>query len=175
VINGAQDVAISPDGSTLYVASWLRHVIVRVQMSSAQCFVVLGTEGSFDAGSYGEGVGTSAGLVNPSGLALSPDGSTLCFNDYDYQTTGSNARVRKVNLATCTTSVLSGLGTHGTVDGAATRAQFQTPGSMVLDSFSGGLWLFLTQSSTGHIRLVKTTTGYADIVFRYSSSSTMSG
>ena len=182
VIGGATSSVITPDGTTMYVTSWWQNVIVKISMTTLDCEVVVGTKGTYTSGTYAEGVGTSAGLVNPSGLAISPDGNTLYFADYDYAVTilgaykgSNNARVRKVDLVNgpYTTSVLSGKGTIGTTAGPATSAAFTSPAGMVIDD--AGAYLFILEETSGYIRRVKTSTGYADVVGIYSASGTPKG
>ncbi|EOD27814.1 hypothetical protein EMIHUDRAFT_353638 [Emiliania huxleyi CCMP1516] len=80
-------IAISPDGSALFVADYSNHKIRQVEVATGEVTTLAGsgTEGSAD------GVGDAAQFDGPDGVALSPDGSTLLV--------GSDGGLRQVCVA----------------------------------------------------------------------------
>ncbi|EOD14313.1 hypothetical protein EMIHUDRAFT_71960, partial [Emiliania huxleyi CCMP1516] len=110
-------VAISPDGSALFVADFSNHQIRRVEVATGAVTTLAGsdTRGSAD------GMGGAAQFTNPRGLAISPDGSALFVTD------ANNHKIRRVEVATGAVTTVAGSGTEGSADGVGGAAQFRRP------------------------------------------------
>ena len=70
-------IAISPDGSALFVADYGNHKIRRVEVATGAVTTLAGSGDEGDA----DGVGDAAQFYNPTGVAISPDGSALFVAD----------------------------------------------------------------------------------------------
>ena len=115
--------------------------------------------------------GSTSGLVNgdvsiakfngPSGVAISPDGSTIYISDY------GNSKIRKITGGIVTT--LAG-GTHGAwLDGASNVARFYYPSGIAIDRT--GTVLFIGDKLTHRIRVVTIATGAVTTLAGGASSS----
>jgi len=122
-------VAISLDGSALFVSDYINHKIRRVEVATGEVTTLAGsgTEGSTD------GVGGAAKLANPYGVAISPDGSALFVAD-----TFSH-KIRRVAVATGAVTTLAGSGTSGNADGVGGTAQFHNPLGVAVSAFGSTL------------------------------------
>jgi sugar lactone lactonase YvrE len=76
-----------------------------------------------------DGVGTNATFNNPVSLAFDPTGSVL----YVCEIVGQ--RVRRIEIATATVTLLAGSGSSGTADGTGTNATFYLPQDISTDSY----------------------------------------
>ena len=178
--DGPTGKTITPDETYMYVTSYWRHVILRVTMATLACTVVAGNTISPVSSSgtcqytsaLATAVGTNARFCNPTGIAVSPDGRYLYVSDFSTGT--SNCRIRKIDRTTgpYTVTTLSGSGVQGSAAGAATSATFNNPITVVIDKAGEYLWIGEHEEG-GYVRRVSTSTGYADVVFRYSSTSIM--
>jgi len=74
-----------------------------------------------------DGVGTSASLYGPTGIAISQDGSTI------YWAESFTGMVRQANLATLQTSTFVGTGGAGYQEGVGTAASFAMPYCIDID------------------------------------------
>lgn len=72
-LNGARAIAPSPDGGSLYVASSADNAVVRLDRAPAGAIAASGQ--CFD--STGPACTALTGLVNPGGVAVSPDGASV--------------------------------------------------------------------------------------------------
>ena len=99
-------LAISPDGSALFVADCKNHKIRRVEVATGAVTTLAGsgTVGSAD------GVGGAAQFRNPFGVAISPDGSALFVADQ------GNHKIRRVEVATGEVTTVAGSGTRGSLN-----------------------------------------------------------
>ncbi|EOD04208.1 hypothetical protein EMIHUDRAFT_69240, partial [Emiliania huxleyi CCMP1516] len=140
-------VAISPDGSALFVADFRGFKIRRVEVATGAVTTVAGsgTNGSVD------GVGGAAQFYYPSGVAISPDGSALFVVDC------LGHKIRRVEVATGAVTALAGSGTMGSVDGVGGAAQFSYPHGVAI-SLDGSA-LFVADVSNQKIRRVEVATG----------------
>jgi DNA-binding beta-propeller fold protein YncE len=105
----------SASGDSLYVGD-LVYGLIRAVLISTRAVTVLAGGGSVGgtASGYADGVGTAAKLYGPSGLVLSPDGSTLFFTD-------DNHLLRALVISSRAVTTLAGGGggtTAGFADGA---------------------------------------------------------
>ncbi len=121
--NGPFTVALSSDEKTLYVADKNNHAIRAVNLTTNAVTTLVGT-GSIG---YREGAFSSAVLAIPENIELGPDGNL-------YVSEAGSLRVRKLDLTKKETSLVSGSGNRGKVDGAATVAEWNAPKGM---AFSG--------------------------------------
>ena len=109
------DIAVSPDGNTLYITDQDNHRIRALAIASGTVSTIAGsTKG------YKDGAGAAAQFSSPMGIAVSPDGKTLYVADYD------NHRIRAVTIASGAVSTIAG-STKGYDDGIGTAAQFAEP------------------------------------------------
>lgn len=123
-------VALGPDGS-LYIADQANHRIRRVSPDG----VISTVAGTTAAGSGGDGgLATAAGLRNPAGVAIGPDGSLYIADQ-------GNHRIRRVGLdGRILTVAGNGVGTFGGDDGPARSASLNAPRGVTLDA-EGNLYI----------------------------------
>ena len=130
----------------------------RVRMVTASTGIISTVAGNGVAGSNGDGgAATSAGISNPTGVALDPAGN-LYFAD-----NGNNA-IRRVDAFTGLISTVAGsLGTHGyTGDGAAaTSATLNGPNGICFDSAGN---LYIADTGNNVVRMVSAATGFISTV-----------
>ncbi|EOD19636.1 hypothetical protein EMIHUDRAFT_75425, partial [Emiliania huxleyi CCMP1516] len=143
----AHGVAISPDGSALFLADFRNDKILRVEVATGAVTTVAGsgTVGSAD------GVGGAAQFYYPSGITISPDGSALFVADH------LNDKIRRVEVATGAVTTLAGSGDCGSTDGAGGAAQFYRPIDVAISP--DGSALFVTDFGNHKIRRVEVATG----------------
>ena len=115
-------VAVSPDGSALFVADLWNHKIRRVEVATGAVTTVAGSgaEGSAD------GVGGAAQFNSPIGIDVSPDGSALFVAEF------WNHKIRHVEVARGAVTTLAGSSTAGSADGVGGEAQLDNPVSVAL-------------------------------------------
>ena len=134
-------LAVDASG-TVYVADWANSRIRKITPSGVvTTFAGSGTPG------FADGIGTSAQLNFPIGVAVDASG-TVYVADTD------NNRIRKITSAGVVTT-LAGSGTVGSADGTGTTAQFSAPFSLTVDA-SGTVYVADTEN---HIIRVITPSG----------------
>ncbi len=118
-LNSPWDLALTPDGKTLYVAMAGSHQIWKVDTTSGTAAAIAGGrgEGIVDAGS------SIALLAQPSGVSLSTDGSRLYFADSE----ASAVRFLDLKMDQVRTIVGSGLFDFGDEDGKFPDVELQHP------------------------------------------------
>ncbi|MEE9614986.1 MAG: NHL repeat-containing protein [Thermodesulfobacteriota bacterium] len=114
-------VAVSPDGTVVYVADYSNNLIRKIDSRGS----VTTFAGSGEAG-YGDGVGTGAVLRGPDNIAVDAGGN-LFVGDAD------NFRIRKVSPEGVVTTV-AGNGHMGYRDGKAEEAMFGYPTGVAVDA-----------------------------------------
>ena len=114
---GFSGVAISPDGSALFVTDEANQKIRRVEVATGEVTTLAGSGEAGDA----DGVGDAAQFYNPTGIAISPDGSALFVTDCN------NNKIRRIEVATEEVTTIAGSGTRGSTDGVGDAAQFDGP------------------------------------------------
>ena len=131
-------MAISPDGSILYVIDRWSNRIRGVNIANQSSFLIAGG-GNFNTrgpgNGYTEAAGTSARFDNPFGLTISPDGSTL------YVTDTANRRIRKIDITSGQTSLIAGSGSEGSTDGVGAAASFKYPAGITIDTSGQNLYV----------------------------------
>ena len=124
-------VAISPDGSALFVADFGGHKIRRGEVATG---AVTTAAGSGTAGSA-DGVSGTAQFCYPSGVAISPDGSALFVADRN------NQKIRRVEVATGAVTTIAGGGSMGSADGVGSAAQFANPCGVAISPDGSALFV----------------------------------
>jgi DNA-binding beta-propeller fold protein YncE len=152
-------LALSSDGGTLYVADTENNRIRRVDLASAPSHTVTTLAGFGGAGSN-DGVGTAATFSYPSGLALTPDDSTLFVADR------WNHKLRAVDVRTRTVSTLvggggggscvQGAGSCGSTDGTGTSSAFSYPLGLAITPDGGTI--LVTERGKDRLRAVLVST-----------------
>jgi len=132
-LDGASNVAqfqylagniVCDTSGNLYVPDRNNHRIRKITSGGVvSTFAGNGTATSVD------GVGTNATFNGPVSLAFDPTGSVL----YVCEIVGQ--RVRRIEIATATVTLLAGSGSSGTADGTGTNATFYLPQDISTDSY----------------------------------------
>jgi DNA-binding beta-propeller fold protein YncE len=138
------NLAVAPNGKTLYIADRDNHRIRQINLETLQVATLAGsTQGS------GDGVGTAAKFNFPAGVAVHPDGTKLYVADQ------GNHRLREINLTNNQVTTIAG-GTFGSSDGVGTAAQFDLPVSVAINP--SGKTLYVADQDNHRIRAVDLTT-----------------
>ncbi|EOD38772.1 hypothetical protein EMIHUDRAFT_224182 [Emiliania huxleyi CCMP1516] len=140
-------VAISPDGSALFVADNRSHKIRRVEVATGAVATLAGSGDADDA----DGVGDAAHFSYPSAVAISPDGGALFVTD------SGNHKIRRVEVATGSVTTVAGNGDEGDADGVGDAAHFCNPIGIAI-SLDGSA-LFVADNENHKIRRVEVATG----------------
>jgi sugar lactone lactonase YvrE len=129
-------IAVTPDGSTVYVSdsdtSSIRKISIASDGTTTISLVAGGQSG------YVDGPGTSARFNYPRGLAIDASGNL-------YVADSDNYVIRKITFAsdgTATVSTLAGNGTYGYVDDVASKAEFGYIDGLAVSA--DGLSLYVT-------------------------------
>lgn len=156
-------LAIDPVGGTLFVGDWQNAAVRQVNPSTGAVSTAVGAAptGSPNPGTptggYAEGAGTAARLGARGPVGLTCDGTYVYFVDYD------NACVRKFDLATKTTSLVTGVpGGSGYADGAKGTSKFST--SLIGIAHDGKGNLYVLDSGNAALRRVRISDGYTTTV-----------
>jgi len=125
-LSSPASMCLSPDDVTLYVAEKGAHKIRAINTTSRTSETICGSPGAL-AGSQ-DGVGSSARLESPHGIALSADGSTLIIAE------AGGHRIRSLDIASRTLTTLAGSSTSaaGLADGDGEAARFSTPSGVAI-------------------------------------------
>ena len=141
------DVALSPDGTILFVADTYNHRIRQIVIATA---VVTTLAGSGTA-TFADGTGGAASFNYPRCIAVSPDGTLLFVGD------ANNHRIRQIVIATGVVTTLAGSGSATFADGDGTAASFYHPHGVVVSP--DGAYLFVADTSNDRIRQIVIATG----------------
>jgi sugar lactone lactonase YvrE len=138
--NTPNGIALSSDGTTLYVADTSNNAIREIVIATGQVTTLAG------AGTAGfiNGTGTSASFNSPNGIVTSFDGTTLYVAD-----TNNNA-IREIVISTGQVTTLAGAGAAGFTDGTGTSASFNSPNGIATD----GTNLYVTDPGNNAIRKI---------------------
>jgi len=136
-----RDKGIAVDrAGNMYVADTFNHMIRKITPAGA----VTTLAGSIREGSA-DGLGTNAAFATPWGVAIDASGVL-------YVADSANHTIRKVTPAGAVSTVAGTAGTAGSTDGAASRALFNQPRGMAVDS-AGNIYV----ADTGNRSLRKIT------------------
>jgi hypothetical protein len=112
---------ITTDGTNLYVADALNHLIRQIVISTGVVTTLAGTAGTSGSSN---GTGTSASFYQPSGITT--DGTNLYVG-------GENHLIRQIVISTGVVTTVAGTGSSGSVDGTGTGASFSRPYAVTTD------------------------------------------
>ena len=114
-LGGPSSVAVSPDGKSVYVASWYSNAVVRLKRKRSGAI----TQPAGSAGCVSEtGAGPCAdghGLYAPAGVAVSPDGLSVYVASYD------SDGVARLDRDTSSGAIAQPAGTVGCISDYGTR------------------------------------------------------
>ena len=139
--NMPANIAVAPQGSTLYVTDASNNAIRKIDIATAQ---VTTLAGNTTAG-ITNGVGTNARFDTPWGIVT--DGANLYVAD------GANGIIRRIELASSTVSIQCGRTLYADEDGTCVNALFQVPAGLALDATSSTL--YVCDSLSDEIRAVR--------------------
>ena len=135
-------VALSADGTLLYVADQLNNAIRRITVPGA---VVTTLAGKPNQRGTTNATGLAARFSNPSDVVLAPDGNLYVADAY-------NALVRKITPAGVTSTFAGG--TRGNADGTGAAAQFEQPMGIAV-GYDGGNWvLYVADLENDNVRKI---------------------
>ena len=137
--NRPYGVAITSDGTKLFVADRENHKVKRVDTTTGETTTIA------SAG------GTNGLLNQPMGLAITVDDSSLFVSSH------FGHRILIINVATANVSTLAGSGTRGADDGAPAVASFHHPLGLALGS--DGTSLFVADRNNHKIRVINIHSG----------------
>ena len=142
---------ITTDGTNLYVAERVNHLIRKIVISTGAVTTVAGT------GSYGSanGTGTSASFCYP--IGINKDGTNLYVADL------CNHLIRKIVISTGAVTTLAGTGSSGSANGTGTSASFSYPSGITTD----GTNLYVADYDNHLIRKIVISTGAVTTVGRH--------
>jgi sugar lactone lactonase YvrE len=159
-LSGGNQMALSPDGKTIYVADRNNNRIRTLDIATATFHYLTGagaknadarTRNGYQNGrpcpnEFNPKVSGCAYFSRPNGIAVSPDGATVYVADTD------NHRIRKVDVATGKVTLLAGGGARGLKDGVGGRAWFKSPWTLQLSG--NGKTLYVVDIGNHAIRAV---------------------
>lgn len=166
--NHPYGMALSADGEKLYIADVGNNAIRQMTCGSGDLWtcdagaVALTTlAGGHHGSGSADGVGPAARFYDPTGLALSPDGSTIYITDFN------NHLIRKLDLSTLAVTTIAGKpigpneeGTCGHQDGIGQAATLCSPAMLATD----GRNLYWGDSLTGLLRAMNLASGQVTTV-----------
>jgi hypothetical protein len=132
-------MGITTDGTNLYVAEWMNHLIRKIVISTGAVTTLAGT------GSAGvaNGTGTSASFALPFGITT--DGTNLYVAGF------ASHLIRKIVISTGVVTTLAGTaGTSGSSNGTGLSASFDSPSAITTD----GTNLYVADYSNHLIRKI---------------------
>jgi gliding motility-associated-like protein len=149
-------IAVTPDGSTIYVSDYNTHVIRQISAGNVttlagMIYVTGNTNGS----------GNAATFNHPTGLCLTPSGELLIADEW-------NNQLRKMTASGLVTTV-AGTGFPGSADGAAVSATFNGPTTITLGA--GGNY-YIADALNHTLRAYNPTT---QVITTYAGSAGLSG
>ena len=163
-----QGVAVSPDGSLLYIADKGNSRIRKLNIQTGLVTTLAGNGmGPFSDGiGYRDGVGTSALFSSPLDVAITSDGSTLYVSD------NFGGMVRSITTSSGQTSTVTGNAGTGFKDGAAATAQFGM--IMAVCVSPDGKTVYVADWYNGAVRAVNLQTKVVSTLANFGSPSGLS-
>ncbi|EOD40581.1 hypothetical protein EMIHUDRAFT_222699 [Emiliania huxleyi CCMP1516] len=148
-------IALSPDGSALFLADNGNHKILRVEVATGAVTMLAGSGEHGDA----DGVGDAAQFNAPYGVTISPDGGALFVPDGSvlFVADFGGYTIRRVEVATGVVTTVAGSGAEGSADGVGGAAQFNSP--IGIDVSPDGSALFVAEFWNHKIRHVEVARG----------------
>lgn len=144
-----QDLAISPDGTLLFVADTINHCIRQIVIATTVVTTVAGPTDSSEG--FHDAVGNAARFNRPRGLAINPDG-TLLFVADEY-----NHRIRQIIIATGVVTTLAGSGSYAFADGMGNAASFGNPCGVAVST--DGNVVIVADTGNNRLRQIVVATG----------------
>lgn len=139
-LNEPQDVVLSDDGNTLYIADTRNHTLRAADLISREVRTIAGTgERAFEFPRPGAAA-TETDLASPWGLVL--QGQTL------YVAMAGTHQIWTMDLSSGTLSVFAGSGAEGIDDGPLTQATLAQPSGMTTD----GTYLYWVDPESSSVR-----------------------
>lgn len=137
-------LAVSPDGTTLYIADFGRNNIRKMDIASQTVSTVAGSTAG--VAGFTDDTGTNARFNGPHNLVT--DGTKL------YVTENGNNAVRQIDIATGAVTTLAGSssGTAGSADGTGTAATFNGPSGITISPDHSTL--YVTDFYNNSIRII---------------------
>ncbi len=139
VVTFNRPVAITNDGTNLYVADTDNHRIRQIVISTGDVTTLAGS----GAAAFLDGTGTAARFQQPNGITTDGVGNL-------YVADSVNHRIRKIVISTGVVSTLAG-STAGNVDATGTSAKFNIPISI---AHAGAGNLYVSDQDNARVRLV---------------------
>jgi DNA-binding beta-propeller fold protein YncE len=145
LFDGPLGLALTPDGSTLYVSEFGNRTLRRVDVATGAVTLLAGAAGS--AGDA-DGTGASARFRRPGAMVVSSDGETLYVGDRDV----NGNVVRAVRLTTGAVTTLVGVANQaGVADGTFEEARLSGPWGL---AFSPAGHLLVAELRNGVVRRI---------------------
>jgi sugar lactone lactonase YvrE len=135
-------VALSPDGSLLYVADQINSTIRKITVPGA---VVTTFAGKPNQRAMTDATGLNARFSNPAAVVLAPDGNLYVADQF-------NSRIRKITAAGVTSTFAGGA--RGNVDGTGTSAEFGLPSGIAAGNDGGNWVLYVTDLENENVRRI---------------------
>jgi sugar lactone lactonase YvrE len=141
--NLPNNIVVSANGKTLYVADLQNHVIQIIDIRTKRVSTLAGV----GKGKHLNGSFNKAYISFPDTLAWGPNSSTLYLSEVGSQ------QIRVLNLKTKVMTTLAGSGTRGTQNGTAVKSAFNNPRGMIMIAANT---LLVADSNNDLIRAIKT-------------------
>ena len=141
-------IALSPGGTTLYVADTGNDLIRTVNLNTGAVSTLAGQAGIAQSV---DGVGTAAAFCQPWGVALDPTGADLYVSDR------CSNQIREIALASDAVTTVAGSGSAGFSDGPARSATFSYLHGLQVDP-DGALLYILDNNAVRALTLTGTST-----------------
>ncbi len=126
------DVAISPNGSFLYVADSYNYRVRKIDLTDGNRVSTIA--GNSSRGRQ-DGIGTAAVFDEPRGLTVTPDGKLLFVTDCN------GACLRKIDLSTLEVTTYAGGVASGYADGTGDEVLFYNPDAITVSNDSSQLFI----------------------------------